>query len=121
MPLCPSYDCSRPDKIRLAFEPYPDISGRGVIIGFVGPAYFVFILLVGNYLLAHDPERAPFSSEHTSAVPAEFSWWRPNPIDVVFLRSFRHALSVVAPLRSIGDWWALRRQRIADAFDSVSG
>ncbi|KAI1178607.1 hypothetical protein F4777DRAFT_594366 [Nemania sp. FL0916] len=120
MSKCPQYDCSRPDWIDLPLEPYPDISGRGVIAGFVGTTYFVLILVLGNYFLAYDPEVSPFKSGpgiyHHASV--KNTWWRPNPVDVVFLRWLRQLVWSVVPMNVVTKWWEPRRARIADAFES---
>ncbi|KAF5010557.1 hypothetical protein FDECE_3299 [Fusarium decemcellulare] len=92
-------------------EPYADISGIGVIIGFVGTAYTMVLLLIGHYCLAFDPEET-CSSQHqaTTARTAEemvhnpggieegtstshesstINSWRPNPIDLLVLNAMR--------------------------------
>ncbi|KAI0602484.1 hypothetical protein F4775DRAFT_537449 [Biscogniauxia sp. FL1348] len=72
-------------------KPYGDISGIGVVIGFMGTGYLVVVLLISNYLLAHDPAKDPFHNRQAQANSAidqndvDSSWWRPNPIDVLFL------------------------------------
>ncbi|KAK1533784.1 hypothetical protein CPAR01_10492 [Colletotrichum paranaense] len=54
--LCPSkLNCTSPG----AWEPNSDIAGRGVLIGFVGTGYLVFLLLVVHYFVAYDPDLSP--------------------------------------------------------------
>ncbi|KAK1477975.1 hypothetical protein CABS01_03277 [Colletotrichum abscissum] len=54
--LCPSkLNCTSPG----AWEPNSDIAGRGVLIGFVGTGYLVFLLLVVHYFVAYDPDLPP--------------------------------------------------------------
>jgi hypothetical protein len=56
-----------------------------VLIGFVGTAYLMIILLVGYYILAFQPELEPFRMEgDLSSITA-----RPNPVDKFFLASIR--------------------------------
>ncbi|KAI1360303.1 hypothetical protein F5Y08DRAFT_52948 [Xylaria arbuscula] len=130
MSLCPTFNCSEPRNIHLELQAYPDISGKGVIIGFVGTTYFVFILAVANYFLAYDPERYPFleqpdaTNRHTPP-PATLStqlsnnpsWWRPNPIDVVFLRWIRRIATKLISNPGTTRIWDSQRAQITHAFD----
>ncbi|PVI05626.1 hypothetical protein DM02DRAFT_85068 [Periconia macrospinosa] len=75
-----TYDCfNQPDVLK----PYGDISGPGVLAGFVVTAYFVVIViptLPSSTLDASDPEQRSR---------------RPNPIDVIFLSIIRKGFHVV--------------------------
>ncbi|KAK8128867.1 hypothetical protein PG984_009975 [Apiospora sp. TS-2023a] len=71
------------DEDRLPLEAYGDISGLGVIIGFVGTGYLVLILMILNYLISYDPTQCPWPGQE-----AKFRW-RANPADVLFLRWIR--------------------------------
>ncbi|TDZ54750.1 hypothetical protein CTRI78_v006038 [Colletotrichum trifolii] len=53
---CPHLNCL---NRTLNFEPNPDIAGNGVVIGFVGTAYLVFVLLLAHYFVAYDPKCPP--------------------------------------------------------------
>ncbi|KAI1809520.1 hypothetical protein GGS20DRAFT_590530 [Poronia punctata] len=122
MSQCPQFDCARPDEINLPLTPYPDISGRGVIIGFVGTAYFVVVLQLLNYLIAHDPESCPFQDEGpiSQALGQAFvgaDSWRPNPIDVAFLGRFRRLVFLITRTKLSTTRGGPRHRHIARAFD----
>ncbi|KAF6795860.1 hypothetical protein CSOJ01_13357 [Colletotrichum sojae] len=88
---CPRVDCN--NLTRAEFQPYPDISGNGALIGFMGTAYLVLLLVLANFLVAYNPVRDPFHFRRPQGVVIdEKQWWRPNPIDlklVRFIRRFR--------------------------------
>ncbi|KAH7029514.1 uncharacterized protein B0I36DRAFT_411471 [Microdochium trichocladiopsis] len=91
-----------------AMQSNPDISGIGasansykfelsrVTIGFMGPAFLVFALLLFTYLFAYDPLSDPFVTDHEvkSQKLGNTTSWKPNPIDVEFLRLFRRLFGV---------------------------
>ncbi|KAF4858709.1 hypothetical protein CGCSCA2_v007178 [Colletotrichum siamense] len=62
-------------------EPYADISGTGVLVGFIGTAYLAFVLVTVSYFLAFDPSENPFNSRITVDEDAANAYWKPNPID----------------------------------------
>ncbi|KAK1544105.1 hypothetical protein CPAR01_04738 [Colletotrichum paranaense] len=63
----------------------PDVSGIGVIVGFVGTGGLIILLLTVHYLFAYDPTLDPFRTlKQTNAKTS-----RPNSIDVAFLGWFR--------------------------------
>ncbi|KLU92183.1 hypothetical protein MAPG_11129 [Magnaporthiopsis poae ATCC 64411] len=81
---------------KMSIQPYSDISGKGILIAFLGSTYLALVLLIGNYLMAFDPTANPFATEPDSgdlgtsvsgprskADAAE--WWRPNPVDCLLL------------------------------------
>ncbi|KAH6673231.1 hypothetical protein B0J14DRAFT_66508 [Halenospora varia] len=74
-----SYDCS---AIPTSNDPYPDISGIGVVISFMATAYFAVVILVGHYVLAYEP-LDPFRREKQEPE----SCFRPNPVDQLVLSS----------------------------------
>ncbi|KAK1999796.1 hypothetical protein LX36DRAFT_655132 [Colletotrichum falcatum] len=76
---CPTIDCHNMTDRPL--QPYADISGAGVLIGFVGTAYLVLLLVILNYFLAFDPNEDPFKGHAATRENYETSHWRPNPID----------------------------------------
>ncbi|KAI0805263.1 hypothetical protein GGR55DRAFT_286210 [Xylaria sp. FL0064] len=61
----------------------PDVSGVGVLIGFLGTGFFALALAAIHYALAYGPARDPFGQG------AVVKWWKPNPIDVIFLKWLR--------------------------------
>ncbi|KAK8121245.1 hypothetical protein PG999_005365 [Apiospora kogelbergensis] len=90
MPDCRPFDWTRNctlDQDLPALEPYGDISGLGVIIGFVGTGYFVLILVILNFFLSYDPTQCPWPGQ------ASKFHWRPNSIDFMFLRWVRRIKS----------------------------
>ncbi|OTA92384.1 hypothetical protein M434DRAFT_387396 [Hypoxylon sp. CO27-5] len=95
-------------------QAYGDISGLGVLISFLGSAWFAVLLLIVKYFLVFDPKVNPFQREanHTNenigrkninnknnsdeenlqgsrTTSPETDWWRPNPIDTMLLGSIR--------------------------------
>ncbi|KAI1136094.1 hypothetical protein F5Y05DRAFT_415693 [Hypoxylon sp. FL0543] len=87
-------------------EAYGDISGLGVLISFLGSAWFAVTLLFVKYVVVFDPNESPFEHEksrtrevYTSSedtiyeevsrrsqrTSREADWWRPNPIDAMLL------------------------------------
>ncbi|KAF4888649.1 hypothetical protein CGCVW01_v014482 [Colletotrichum viniferum] len=81
--LCPVIDCYNLSETSI--QAYPDISGNGVLIGFMGTAYLVLLLVIGNYFLAYDPTDCPFQSGNSKNENINRELWRPNPIDERFL------------------------------------
>ncbi|EXF79578.1 hypothetical protein CFIO01_03695 [Colletotrichum fioriniae PJ7] len=69
-------------------ETNPDISGIGVIIGFVGTGGLIILLLTVHYLFAYDPTLDLFRTLDQPNAKAS----RPNAIDVAFLGWFRGSL-----------------------------
>ncbi|KAF4899243.1 hypothetical protein CGCF415_v010528 [Colletotrichum fructicola] len=82
--FCPVIDCYNLSETSI--QAYPDISGNGVLIGFMGTAYLVLLLVIGNYFLAYDPTDCPFQSGNSKNENINRELWRPNPIDERFLR-----------------------------------
>ncbi|EXA28771.1 hypothetical protein FOVG_19643 [Fusarium oxysporum f. sp. pisi HDV247] len=70
-----SYNCKKfPDEV----EPYGDISGLGVVLGFTIMAWIAIILLIAYYVLAFDPRVDPFQNVQDADNPSLRS---PNPVD----------------------------------------
>lgn len=74
------YNCSW-DLDPQSIEPNGDISGPGVLAGFLGPAYFVVLVIVCYYFLVFEPDRNPFKSRPKQDERRAENAWRPNPID----------------------------------------
>ncbi|KAI1277632.1 hypothetical protein F5Y07DRAFT_81395 [Xylaria sp. FL0933] len=83
----------------------PDVSGVGVLIGFLGTGFFALALAAIHYALAYDPARDPFEQG------AVVKWWKPNPIDVIFLK-WLHGLPGIRSL-------AARFSRLGNVFDEA--
>ncbi|KAK2029234.1 hypothetical protein LX32DRAFT_376398 [Colletotrichum zoysiae] len=64
-------------------EAYGDISGRGVILGFVISAWLTILILVAYYIFAFNPHADPFSNTNAqnSSTP-----YNPNPVDELVAR-----------------------------------
>ncbi|KAI0887604.1 uncharacterized protein GGS22DRAFT_157575 [Annulohypoxylon maeteangense] len=63
----------------------PDISGVGVLIGFIAPAFFLLFVVCIHYILAFDPTLDPFRRKDNQEKKAN----RPNPFDQIILRTIR--------------------------------
>ncbi|KAK3682974.1 hypothetical protein B0T22DRAFT_445128 [Podospora appendiculata] len=71
-------------------KPYRDIGGPVVLVGFLGAAWIVVIILVLHYFLAFDPAKDPFSSQEKRGLEhdTDSHTWRPNYVDRVAVRWF---------------------------------
>lgn len=100
---CPALDCSNTSHIPdVDFEANGDIAGPGVIIGFVGNAYFALLLLILYYFVTFDPFTHPFGSYDPRDEEAvrQADWWKPSPVDTWLLDLVRrNTRRVVAALR----------------------
>ncbi|KAI3544859.1 hypothetical protein CSPX01_05378 [Colletotrichum filicis] len=103
--VCPfNVSCEGPSN----WESNSDITGSGVLIGFVGTAYIVFFLILVHYFVAYDPEdppprrdipaarlvrstvqRALAGTGNATNTSFDSTYWVPNPIDVRFLEWIR--------------------------------
>lgn len=83
-----NYNCSW-DLDPQDIVPNGDISGPGVLVGFLGPAYFVVLVIVVYYLLVFNPDLNPFQSHPKQREGQAETAWRPNPIDKQFLSILR--------------------------------
>ncbi|KAK4031195.1 hypothetical protein C8A01DRAFT_42322 [Parachaetomium inaequale] len=68
--------------------PNPDIGGPGVIIGFLGTAWFAVVLVILHYLLGSYSTKDPFSTGPKKGKESdpEQHVWTPNYIDQLVLR-----------------------------------
>ncbi|KAK1446187.1 hypothetical protein CMEL01_10430 [Colletotrichum melonis] len=103
--VCPfNVSCEGPSN----WESNSDITGSGVLIGFVGTAYIVFFLILVHYFVAYNPEdppprrniptarlvrstaqRALVGTGNATNTSFGSTYWVPNPIDVRFLEWIR--------------------------------
>ncbi|KAK0702450.1 hypothetical protein B0T21DRAFT_112739 [Apiosordaria backusii] len=87
-------------------QPNPDIGGTGVLIGFLGTAWFVVGLVVLYYLFALDPSKSPYWTPDKRGLEAEGpgrdtdSSFVPNVIDEV----------IISWSRLAGNWLFGQRQ-----------
>ncbi|KAJ5593847.1 uncharacterized protein N7459_000055 [Penicillium hispanicum] len=98
-----SYDCSQhPTSV----DTDNDITGIGVIIGYVATAGIVVFVIVAYYLLAFQPRLDPF--RHNSLHPRLATRARPNPVDEILLRDLRRGFHKVIRTNPAGlevqDW-----------------
>lgn len=85
-----------------------------VLVGFIGTGVLVVVLLF-NYLIAHDPEVYPFSTNNDAYQRVEPpEWWKPNPVDILFL-SWIRKIARKCP----SSWHIDRTERIEMAFSRV--
>lgn len=86
-----------------------------VLISFIGTGVLVVLVLLLNYMIAHDPEAYPFQTrddaEQRAGPP---HWWKPNPIDVMFL-SWIRKIARKSPI----SWHISQTMRIETAFNRV--
>ncbi|TQV90780.1 Glycosyl transferase, family 25 [Cordyceps javanica] len=80
------YDCAKPPT---TVSPNADISGIGVVTGYVAAAGLAIVIIVVSFLFAFDPAEDPFQNRTRVQSPTRASAFRPNPVDVVVLGSFR--------------------------------
>ncbi|KAH6842174.1 hypothetical protein B0I37DRAFT_356289 [Chaetomium sp. MPI-CAGE-AT-0009] len=97
---CPPLDCTSLQPRDL--EANNDISGTGVLVGFVGTGYVVLLVLLINYLIVYNP-----TPRHVYALwPRSFinPGFKPNQIDIKFLGWARGVIARV--LRLAPDSWS---------------
>ncbi|RSL69702.1 hypothetical protein CEP54_002165 [Fusarium duplospermum] len=71
-------------------EPYEDIEGLGVLVGFLGTAWLMIAIILVYYLVFFDPELDPFASTSRQAHMEEVkTLYKPNPIDKMLLSFIR--------------------------------
>lgn len=62
-----------------------------VLFSFIGTGILVFLILLFNYMISHDPEAYPFPPENDAERKAgPPNWWKPNPVDVLLLSFVRN-------------------------------
>ncbi|KAF6835947.1 hypothetical protein CPLU01_04050 [Colletotrichum plurivorum] len=69
----------------------PDVSGIGVMIGFLGTGCLTVLLLILHYIFFYEPEFNPFRKPDDSWRYAK----RPNVIDIAVLNRVRWAFSLL--------------------------
>lgn len=86
-----------------------------VLLSFIGTGVLVVVVLVLNYMIAHDPEQYPFptNDDPEQRLPPP-DWWKPNPIDVIFLSWIRKIARKCPPSFHLG-----KAKRIEMAFNRV--
>ncbi|KAK2799139.1 hypothetical protein FQN51_007107 [Onygenales sp. PD_10] len=93
-----SVDCS---EYSWHIQDNPDISGTGVLVGFVGSCCIVVLILIWHYLFVFDPNLDPFR-KHESDVTENFE---PNIVDKRFLDLIRRLLpNAFKPLGTCFPW-----------------
>ncbi|KAI0902053.1 hypothetical protein F4806DRAFT_445545 [Annulohypoxylon nitens] len=70
----------------------PDITGVGVLIGFIAPAYFLLFIVCVYYIITYDPKLNPYKEEKENK-----ACFHPNPFDQLVLQVIRRLLRVKAP------------------------
>ncbi|KAK1828757.1 hypothetical protein QBC39DRAFT_415632 [Podospora conica] len=75
-----AYDCFQVDG---KLEAYPDVSGPGVLIGFLGTAWFGVFLVVLQYFIAFDPSKDQFVAGSEQPNSSSESIYLPNLVDEV--------------------------------------
>ncbi|PHH72742.1 hypothetical protein CDD80_4285 [Ophiocordyceps camponoti-rufipedis] len=88
------------------FEPDPDITGTGVMIGFVATAYIVLGLVVANYIIAFDPAKDLNPEMDPAQGTDQRKPSRPNPIDAKFLAVSRSVCRPVVRFLGSAPCWA---------------
>lgn len=91
---CPAIDCSNRSHIPdVDLDANGDIAGPGVIIGFVGNAYFALLILFLYYMVSFDPYAHPFglldANVDTETSVKQADWWKPSPADTWLLDVIR--------------------------------
>lgn len=73
--------------------------------------------MLAHYLASFDPEAYPFESDHASlSGVAKPPWWKPNPVDVVFLSGIRRLARRLSPHVML----VRKPRRFEKAFNQVS-
>ncbi|KAL0940217.1 uncharacterized protein CTRU02_202980 [Colletotrichum truncatum] len=70
------------DFFREELEPNPDVGGVGVLIGFLGTAWLVVILVITRYILAFNPGEDPLHDPKRDRTGHRKHIWHPNPVDM---------------------------------------
>ncbi|KFY42967.1 hypothetical protein V495_04256 [Pseudogymnoascus sp. VKM F-4514 (FW-929)] len=73
---CPKFDCTASFISPPPFESNPDISGIGVLVGFLATAYLTLGLQIVHYVLVFNPAEAGLTGETRHV----------NPIDEMVLK-----------------------------------
>ncbi|OTA68716.1 hypothetical protein K449DRAFT_419347 [Hypoxylon sp. EC38] len=101
--------CSDQPSDPFAITAEPDISGLGVLVGFLSTAYIILAIIIVYYVVGYDPTLNPFRTTEQDTL----IWARPNPFDQLVLKVARRILCI-DPLQ----WQTYRKDgRLAAAFD----
>ncbi|EEU36530.1 uncharacterized protein NECHADRAFT_81220 [Fusarium vanettenii 77-13-4] len=86
-----TYNTTVPGKDIASYpEPYEDIEGVGVLVGFLGTAWLMIAIILVYYLVFFDPELDPFANTSRQAHMGESeTLYKPNPIDIMLLSFIR--------------------------------
>ncbi|OTA89087.1 hypothetical protein M434DRAFT_14781 [Hypoxylon sp. CO27-5] len=104
--------CSDQPSDPFAITAEPDISGLGVLVGFLSTAYIILAIIIVYYVVGYDPTLNPFRTTEQDTL----IWTRPNPFDQLVLKVARRILCI-DPLQ----WQAYRKDgRLAAAFDKCA-
>ncbi|WYZ36429.1 hypothetical protein EsH8_XIV_000029 [Colletotrichum jinshuiense] len=79
-----SNNCSERPK---PLEAYGDITGLGVVLGFLITAWLTVIVLITNYLLIFDPRKNPYRKTADRGRQSRVSSRTPNPVDMTVYKS----------------------------------
>ncbi|KAK1955780.1 hypothetical protein LY78DRAFT_708015 [Colletotrichum sublineola] len=71
-------------------QPYGDIAGIGVIIGFVASAWLTIMILVAYYIFAFDPRADPFEGTINGIGKNNKTPYIPNPMDMLVANCTRY-------------------------------
>ncbi|KAF2102042.1 hypothetical protein NA57DRAFT_53976 [Rhizodiscina lignyota] len=79
-----SYDCS---TVKKKWQPDPDITGLGVVIGYSATAFIAVFILAAYFIMAHQPKLDPFRDKNGNPPPSSERAvpYKPNPIDELAL------------------------------------
>ncbi|KAI2468963.1 hypothetical protein F4781DRAFT_241719 [Annulohypoxylon bovei var. microspora] len=72
-----------------------DISGLGVLLGFITPAFFLLLVVCIYYIFTYDPTLDPYRTNDNQGKKSV----RPNPFDQIILRIIRRPFRIGAPER----------------------
>ncbi|KAK2022110.1 hypothetical protein LX32DRAFT_645815 [Colletotrichum zoysiae] len=101
-------------------EANPDVGGIGVLVGFIGTAWFSTLLVVLHYLLVFNPEENPFEDGYEGlGSPGSTQDWVPNHVDQTALKAFaRFSQWLDRKLPAFVPRWPLRREYLIENDDS---
>ncbi|KAI1759000.1 hypothetical protein GGR53DRAFT_524202 [Hypoxylon sp. FL1150] len=85
----------------------PDISGIGVLIGFITTAYVLLLIVCIYYVVTFNPALDPYRSADDQSKQS----LRPNPYDQLILRATRWILRIKAP--------ELRKRHVSEALQNA--
>ncbi|EEY21308.1 predicted protein [Verticillium alfalfae VaMs.102] len=92
------YDCF---KDRPEIEPNSDISGLGILAGFLGTAYLAVVIITAHFFLAYDPNKRPDHGIVTSDQDCETQQLQPSRVQNL-RRSVTSSTNAINNLHSEG-------------------